>query len=197
MKLILPRGRQEWENVAALYNLGRETKKHKDGRALKEKYRKIKKIRKGTGETELPELVVIARRIQKLINGKAGVTTMGDDDSDEESDDDEVEISLTGQIFGDSVDPEIGFSSNSSSSSSSNSPDSTPIKSNAGGRKLRMDEQIGILTQFMMTKSQPQKAVVQEPDEMVQMKLMMLQTQQMLKALTESVVAIRDQKKDE
>ena len=90
----LPLGSDAWDEVCSQYNIlaARKGFCERDVESIKRKFRSGYTVKKPTGDPSLPAWVQRAKLIQKEINGKAHVQTLGRDDdeqSDEESEDED------------------------------------------------------------------------------------------------------------
>ncbi|KAF0701684.1 Aste57867_7905 [Aphanomyces stellatus] len=79
---ILPLGKNGWETVEGRFNRLAESKQLpvRDGDALKRKFLLLKKHPKPTGNPDLPDEVLRAKRVQKEIDQSVSVLSLGDEE---------------------------------------------------------------------------------------------------------------------
>ncbi|KAJ3087353.1 hypothetical protein HDU96_004532, partial [Phlyctochytrium bullatum] len=83
---ILPRGGNQWHDVESKYNLelssllNAATRRYdvRNAEALKSKFRKLHRMKKPTGKSQIPWDVEEAKRLRLEIEKKAGVLNLGD-----------------------------------------------------------------------------------------------------------------------
>jgi len=80
--IVLPQGGNGWTKVAALFNAEEATSVVRDADSIQRKFNTLTNTRKPTGHPERPSGVARAKRIQREMENKAAVVTLGKQDSD-------------------------------------------------------------------------------------------------------------------
>lgn len=84
---ILPCGPNEWSRVANMYNMNRPHYCHeRDVDAIVSKYKSIKRLRKPSGDPNMPAYVGIMKQCAKEIEDKASVFQSDVEEAEEEED---------------------------------------------------------------------------------------------------------------
>ena len=88
VKLILPLGEAEWEQVTANYNKRLPQGMHeRNMESLRRKFKKKYSIKKPTGDPMIPDHVRESKLLKRDINNRTGVQDLESDDSSDSEDD--------------------------------------------------------------------------------------------------------------
>lgn len=143
IKKILPRGNNDWVQVAEEYNLGRPAAFfERTVDSIRNKFKALRNVRKPTGDPTIPHFVKVAKHIQRDIEQRISTLTVDDEEEldDDEGEDDNVneEEEEDGEEFA-SVQESLNFNSPSDTSSNkgkSSSSSTTTLRTGLSEEEL-------------------------------------------------------------